>query len=211
MTDLADSLQVYADLWLDGPWSDPSTLEQMGRFLQASPTPFERALPPLPEGIGRGHFTGSALVVGPGPRVALLHHRKLGKWLQFGGHADGDPLLARVALKEAEEESGLRRLSYFDYESALGCPFHPVPFDLDIHEIPARAAEPAHLHYDVRFLLWCDPDASELRANHESVEVGWFDLPAARRLTQEPSMTRQFDKLEQLLRQLSRATPQPTA
>jgi 8-oxo-dGTP pyrophosphatase MutT (NUDIX family) len=90
-----------------------------------------------------GHFTGSAWVVSAdGRRTLLLHHRKLDRWLQPGGHADGDIDLARVALREAEEETGLRDLVV-----------EPAVFDLDRHAIPARGAEPEHWHYDVRFVV----------------------------------------------------------
>jgi ADP-ribose pyrophosphatase YjhB (NUDIX family) len=92
--------------------------------------------------LAEGHFTGSAwLVSADGERVLLTHHRKLGRWLQLGGHADGEGDLAAVALREAEEESGLSRLLV-----------EPEIFDLDRHLIPARGSEPAHWHYDVRFL-----------------------------------------------------------
>jgi 8-oxo-dGTP pyrophosphatase MutT (NUDIX family) len=90
-----------------------------------------------------GHLTGSGwLVDRTGRRVLLTHHRKLNKWLQLGGHADGDGDLARVALREAEEESGLGDLAV-----------EPAIFDLDRHMIPARGNEPAHWHYDVRFVV----------------------------------------------------------
>ncbi|HEU4664443.1 MAG TPA: NUDIX hydrolase [Dokdonella sp.] len=90
-----------------------------------------------------GHLTGSAWLVGAdGTRVLLTHHRKLDRWLQLGGHADGDGDLARVALREAEEESGLR-----------GLEVERTVFDLDRHRIPARGDEPAHWHYDVRFVV----------------------------------------------------------
>lgn len=90
-----------------------------------------------------GHLTGSAwLVDRAGARVLLTLHRKLGRWLQLGGHADGDPDLAAVALREAEEESGLG-----------GLHVEPAVFDLDRHWIPARGAEPGHWHYDVRFVV----------------------------------------------------------
>ena len=89
------------------------------------------------------HFTGSAwLVSADGERVLLTHHRKLDRWLQLGGHADGDIDLARVALREAEEESGLDDLSVL-----------PGLFDLDRHRIPARGDEPEHWHYDVRYVV----------------------------------------------------------
>ena len=90
-----------------------------------------------------GHFTGSAwLVSQDGQRVLLTHHRKLDRWLQLGGHADGDADLARVALREAQEESGLAGLAV---EREI--------FDLDRHRIPARGDEPEHWHYDVRFVV----------------------------------------------------------
>jgi 8-oxo-dGTP pyrophosphatase MutT (NUDIX family) len=90
-----------------------------------------------------GHFTASAwLVSRDGQRVLLTHHRKLGLWLQLGGHADGDRDLVRAALKEAEEESGLTGLAI---ESQL--------FDLDRHWIPGHKHVPAHWHYDVRYVV----------------------------------------------------------
>jgi 8-oxo-dGTP pyrophosphatase MutT (NUDIX family) len=90
-----------------------------------------------------GHFTGSCwLVSSDGERVLLTHHKKLGRWLQLGGHADGDSDLAQVALREAEEESGLTGLRV---EQAI--------FDLERHAIPERGAEPEHYHHDVRFVV----------------------------------------------------------
>jgi 8-oxo-dGTP pyrophosphatase MutT (NUDIX family) len=91
-----------------------------------------------------GHFTASAwLVDRDGSRVLLTHHRKLGLWLQLGGHADGEPDFATVALAEAQEESGLTDLALED--SAI--------FDLDRHWIPEHKGVPAHWHYDVRFVI----------------------------------------------------------
>ncbi|KAF1017309.1 MAG: hypothetical protein GAK31_00572 [Stenotrophomonas maltophilia] len=91
-----------------------------------------------------GHFTGSAwLVSADGSRALLTHHRKLQRWLQLGGHADGDRDLARVALKEAEEESGLSGLVLDD----------PAIFDIDKRWIPERRDVPGHWHYDVRFVI----------------------------------------------------------
>ena len=111
---------------------------------------------------GAGHLTGSAVVVDPpAGRVVLLHHRKLARWLQPGGHADGDGDLAGVALREAEEETGLRDLRVVT-----------PAVDIDIHTIPAREGEPAHLHLDLRFVVLAPSGAAPV-VNDESHDVRW--------------------------------------
>lgn len=112
-----------------------------------------------------GHLTGSAWLVGAdGSRVLLTHHRKLDRWLQLGGHADGDADLARVALREAQEESGLGDLLV-----------EPAIFDLDRHVIPARRAEPEHWHYDVRFVVHaCGGETYSV--SEESHALAWVDI-----------------------------------
>ncbi len=114
-----------------------------------------------------GHFTGSAwLMSADGKRALLMHHRKLNRWLQPGGHADGDPDLAAVALREAEEETGLTGL---EIERAV--------FDLDRHAIPARGAEPEHWHYDVRFVVRAT-DNEAFVLNEESHALAWREVDA---------------------------------
>lgn len=126
-----------------------------GDFLASEGALFERSHPP-------GHFTGSAwLVSADGERVLLTHHRKLGRWLQLGGHADGDADLAQVALREAEEESGLVDLVV---DAAI--------FDLDRHAIPARGSEPGHWHYDVRFVVRAT-GSEDFAVSEESLALAW--------------------------------------
>jgi 8-oxo-dGTP pyrophosphatase MutT (NUDIX family) len=132
-----------------------------------------------------GHFTGSAwLVSGEGQRVLLTHHRKLGRWLQLGGHADGDRDLARVALKEAEEESGLSGLSVI--ADAI--------FDLDRHWIPERKQVPGHWHYDARYVVRAGSDEAFV-VGEESLDLAWRPIAeVAADPDSDPSMRRMARK-----------------
>jgi 8-oxo-dGTP pyrophosphatase MutT (NUDIX family) len=113
-----------------------------------------------------GHVTGSAWVTdATGSNVLLLHHRKLERWLQPGGHCDGDADVARVALREATEESGITTLEFVSARV----------FDVDVHWIPERGDVPGHWHYDIRFHL-CALSNAALRPNHESNEARWVPL-----------------------------------
>lgn len=131
-----------------------------------------------------GHLTASAWVVSrDGLRCVLLHHGKLDKWLQPGGHADGDAALERVALREVEEETGLRALELVRSGDEL------VPLDLDVHVIPARGVEPQHEHHDVRFCVIADP-SEPLVCSDESRELRWVDVARLTDFTREESVLR---------------------
>lgn len=132
-----------------------------------------------------GHLTGSAWIVSPDRSHTLLtHHFKLEKWLQLGGHADGDSDLLAVALREAREESGLTKLHAVV----------PEIFDLDRHWIPARKNEHGHYHYDLRFLIEADPQ-EPLQISGESKELSWVPIDAVATLNPEESMSRMVRKV----------------
>lgn len=112
-----------------------------------------------------GHLTASALVLDhAGERALLTLHKKLGRWLQLGGHCDGDGNLAAAALREAIEESGIATLT-----------IDPTPIDLDAHRIPARPGEPEHWHLDTRYLVRAPAGAREL-VSDESLALRWLPL-----------------------------------
>lgn len=112
-----------------------------------------------------GHFTASCWLVDmAGQRVLLTHHRKLDRWLQLGGHADGERDLREVALKEAEEESGLSGLRI---EGPL--------FDLDRHWIPEHKGVPGHWHYDARYIVRASA-GEDYVVSDESHALAWRDI-----------------------------------
>ncbi len=146
-------------------------------FVEAQADCLERTCVP-------GHLTGSAWVVSPDRTQTLLtHHLKLEKWLQLGGHADGDADLPAVARREALEESGLTGVRAVRAEI----------FDLDRHWIPPRKTDPGHYHYDLRFVFEADPRAP-LVISSESKDLAWLELGRVVALNPEESMARMVRK-----------------
>jgi 8-oxo-dGTP pyrophosphatase MutT (NUDIX family) len=136
-----------------------------------------------------GHFTGSALVTNHRcDRVLLMRHKYIGRWMQFGGHADGVSDLSNVALREASEESGFPTDRFTLFAGI---------FDIDIHPIPAspHKNEPAHEHFDVRYLLELD-DGLPLPPNPEGLILRWLPLDEAAALVAgERGLLRMLAKL----------------
>jgi 8-oxo-dGTP pyrophosphatase MutT (NUDIX family) len=145
-----------------------------------------------------GHITGSAMIVhGASRRVLLNHHRKFDRWMQFGGHMDNDLEPHVTALREAREESGLMDLVFAPLTRAAGegQGVGALPFDVDVHAVPARNDRPEHLHLDLRYLLATEqPDTAQ--ATDESNDIRWFSLDELPALNLEPGVWRMIRKAQ---------------
>ena len=165
---------------------------RMLSFARAHRDPFDRA-------IVEGHFTGSGLVMSEdGAFVLLLHHVKLDRWLQPGGHGEpGETSGENVASREVAEETGLFPRLH---------PTAPRPFDVDIHTIPARKSDPQHEHLDLRYLFVASP-REPLREEAPEGEVAagagsrlrWFPVDEALAMDLDPGLKRMIRKALALL------------
>lgn len=169
-TRLADARSAVQQAWLLSG-VQAAMRDNVLSFLDDHPDALERTC-------SDGHLTGSAFVVDLSlARAVLLLHAKLGLWLQPGGHADGNANLAGVALREAEEETGIG-----DLQVVLPA------IDVDIHEVRPPGEVP-HLHLDVRYLVLAPP-AATLVKNHESRELRWVDTEELAELASDASTRR---------------------
>ncbi len=114
-----------------------------------------------------GHFTSSAWVSSvDGHSACFVLHRKLGRWVQPGGHCDGVQDFLEVALAELEQETALSSASLV----------LDRPYDLEVFDAPALGQVPAHLHYDVCWLLVATPSETPRGAPEEASDARWFTL-----------------------------------
>jgi len=137
------------------------------------------------EHLDPGHFTASAFVLSPERgRLLLVHHAKLERWLQPGGHVEaGDSSLLEAARREVLEETGVGGL----------VPLGDRVFDVDVHDIPSRPKEAAHRHFDVRFAFVAESE--KLVASEEVRAARWVELPAVAQLNPEESVVRCVKRL----------------
>lgn len=166
--------------------------ERMLEFARTLSDPFSRAELPA-------HFTASALIVDPaGARVCMIHHKKLGRWLQPGGHFEaldgGDA--ASAALREVREETSL---------DVCLANADRTPIDLDIHVIPARPDMPAHEHLDVRFLLLA-ADVTARFDPAESLGIRFMPWEEALEVAGDPALVRLLKKGQNALKTLAFAS-----
>jgi len=155
---------------------EQAMLEKIIAFVNDNANCFDREL-------SIGHITGSAWIINKErSHVLLTHHKKLNRWLQLGGHSDGDANTLAVALKEGREESGLDVT-----------PLSENIFDVDVHLIPARQQEQEHYHYDVRFLLEADSQQPFV-VSEESHDLAWVAIEALPDMIDEVSLLRMLKK-----------------
>lgn len=176
-----DRLLALLDAHQPEDEQERADLEAMRAAARTLERPFSR------EQLGE-HFTGSALVVDPaGQRACLVHHAKLNRWLQPGGHADeaDGGAMEVTALREAREETGLRVRLH---------PTAPRPLDVDAHRIPARKTEPEHRHLDVRYLVVADDPEALAHDPNESHGARWVSWDEALALADEPALKRLLRK-----------------
>jgi len=163
--------------------TEETMLNSMIKFVEANENCFDRELK-------TGHITGSAWLVDKNLKhVFFTHHKKLNRWLQPGGHSDGDANTLAVSMREASEESGI--------EDVFIQPLVQEIFDVDIHTIPARKSEPEHQHYDVRFILETDM-SHPLKISDESNEIAWINIEDIPNIANEESIIRMLNKMRNL-------------
>lgn len=166
----------------DYPFED-NAKEEIIEFVESDPRCFEKIN-------FKGHVTGSCIVATEDLSSVLLnHHRKINKWLQFGGHSDGHNNPFEVAWREAQEESGLTTLRYMEGYEGI--------FDLDVHTIASYGEAPEHKHFDVRILLIADKE-EDIKLSSESLEIKWVNLDKVKSYNSNPAFIRMIDKIRKI-------------
>lgn len=174
---LAQALRTYGDRYPD----ERACADRFIDFVAGEPRCYERDC-------WAGHVTGAAWLVNKaGTHVLLTHHRKLERWLQLGGHSDGDPDTVAVAMREAVEESGLqvRLLDDGDPDELI--------FDIDIHPIPARKSDLDHWHFDIRLAMQV-VGPEDFVVSEESIDLRWVPIDGLEPFTAEETILRMGQK-----------------
>ncbi|MCH2156133.1 MAG: NUDIX hydrolase [Opitutales bacterium] len=172
-THIIQLLEAYEPFRDEDRESCQRTLE----FVKATPDCFERTTLP-------GHITGSCWLLDPSHQhILLTHHRKLDKWLQLGGHVDGESDVMEAALREAYEESGLQEIQ----------PLDAAIYDIDIHNFPEKGAMPAHLHFDIRFAFEAI-GSTAFSVSEESLDLRWVPIAKVSEMNADQSVVRMADK-----------------
>lgn len=179
-----DNLLVKLDTYEEKHPEDRDIVNSFRDFMQSHSDCFYREQQ-------KGHITGSCLLLSPDKEKLLLtHHKKLNMWIQLGGHSDGNPDSLDVALREAEEESGITKVS----------PISEEIFSIDVHEIPGRKNEPKHLHFDVTYLLLAESE--NYQVSDESHDLKWLRVDELVKMPLDGSLRNMVHRLHDELQKI---------
>ncbi len=180
---LAAELLRRLDSYLPTDEGERDSLARVRDLLRRARDPFTRN--------ETDHVTASAVVARPdGSAFLLVHHRRLDRWLQPGGHVEpDDESTLATALREAREETGI---------ASFETPLDERVFDLDVHPIPALRDRPAHIHYDLRYLATTLSDSAP-SASDEVFGARWFALADALGAGVDASLARALTKASRFL------------
>lgn len=170
---------LYEKLMQYSGWNDTEKKfrTETLKFLEEDPNCFETSNI-------LGHITGEAWVINKEKtKILLTHHKTLDRWFQLGGHSDGDPITLNVALREAQEESGLEEINILSENLC----------DIDVHPIPEKKGIPEHTHYGIAFLFEADENSSLILPKRESKELRWVAFEEILELN--PGRQRMVEKL----------------
>ena len=168
---LLEQLRIYSSSIFITP-NEKQSAALIANFIEQNMKCFDRS--------NRGHITSSVWIVNAEKtHVLLTHHKKFNVWVQLGGHNDNELDCKKVALQEAEEESGITGFTFL----------HEGIFDIDIHPIPGTCA----YHYDVRYLLQAPADAAYI-VSDESHDLAWVPFDKIHEFTTEASVLRMNNK-----------------
>ncbi len=178
MTVSADT--VLALLYVFDPGNHPDdmeSLEQTIALLRQGGDPFDRRR------YGPGHITASAVVLSPTlEEIALVNHRRVGGWVQPGGHVEpADADLPNAARREVLEETGLKLSPETD----------PPLVRLDVHEIPPARGEPHHRHHDITFAFRVSSTSTTSSGDSEWM---WGPLDELERFEVDASLGRSIER-----------------
>ncbi len=181
MIPLAAALLADLDTYAAADGRERAALARIRDFVSDSPNAFSRANP-------EGHVTASAVMARmEGPAFLLIWHGKLSRWLQPGGHMEeGDGSVFAAALREAREETGFER---------FGFPFGERILDVDVHPIPSHGPDPAHFHFDIRYLLTVRAGGTVSQDD----KIRWFGLQQAVVAGVDESLARALRKAARII------------
>ncbi len=179
-----NNLQKLLETFVPFDDAERAMWEQTKAFVQQNPVRFADQTFEL------GHVTASAWIVDENQLFTLLtRHKKLQRWLQLGGHVEPtDANITAAALREAREESNNLPIKVID----------KVIFSIDVHEIPARGDFPAHLHYDIRFLMQANIFHALAHNIAESEDLLWVELEEVEQYNDSESVLRMVRKTQQM-------------